>query len=65
MLVADAGAFWDGFRQIGGLFGSLVEELSPQGRATARAEFVRRADRYRSGTDIALPASQLLIVVHR
>lgn len=62
---AEAGAFWDGFQRIGGLFGSLVEELSPEGRAAARAHFIERAEQYRDSDLIRLPAAQLLAVADR
>ena len=61
----DAGAFWDGFREVGGLFSGLIEELSPAAAGRARASFVERCAPYRTEQGYALPDSQFVLVAAR
>lgn len=61
----DAGAFWDAFQGVGGLFAGLIDRLSPAGRARARAAFVELCSPYRAENGCALPASQVMLVARR
>jgi SAM-dependent methyltransferase len=59
-ITPDGGVFWDRFTTIGGLFSTLLAELPESTVAAARAEFVRRAETYRAGDVVRLPATQLV-----
>ena len=63
--VPDAGGFWDGFREVAGLFSGLIEELSPAAAGRARASFVERCAPYLSEEGYALPQSQFVLVAVR
>jgi SAM-dependent methyltransferase len=59
-LTPDGLTFWDRFTTVGGLFSTLLAELPPEVVAAARKDFARRAERYRDGDTIRLPATQVL-----
>jgi SAM-dependent methyltransferase len=64
-IAADGGAFWDRFATIGGLFSTLLADLPPELVATARVDFARRAEAYRDGDTVRLPATQILATAVR
>jgi hypothetical protein len=57
--------FWDAFTGIGGLFAAVIAELPADVVVAARAEFARRAEEYRQGDAIHLPAAQVLATATR
>jgi ubiquinone/menaquinone biosynthesis C-methylase UbiE len=64
-VVPSGGQYWDAFAGIGGLFSTVIAELPPAEVAAARAEFARRAEQYRQGDAIHLPAAQVLATATR
>jgi ubiquinone/menaquinone biosynthesis C-methylase UbiE len=61
----DAADWWDAFRDIGGLFRGLIDELSPAGAARARASFLERSAQVRTDEGYALPIGQFVLVAVR
>ena len=57
--------YWDAFAGVGGLFSTVIAELPPADVAAARAEFARRAEDYRRGDMVYLPAAQVLATATR
>jgi ubiquinone/menaquinone biosynthesis C-methylase UbiE len=60
--ISDPGVFWDKFQEIGGTFHSLLEELTPEGRAEARQAFIVTAEEIGRDGAIRLPANEVMLV---